>query len=420
MIARNKSEYAELLRAIAALSRLFSDNDSPYIDSRFVERLFASTTGGRDIGRSDCSFDVVFDSGVAVGIKTFLAGQGNFKVEKIAEFNSLARKGHFDVTDRQTLAYRVAKARNDRVKSDVAEFGIQLDTSIYHCLVRFPQGACVHEEPYRLIDLDELRPTDRSGLPLKGWSDPSKGLYFTDGKSFYSFNRSKSVLMKRFSFNRKREAIELPIHPRPLELLLGRASGVTSRRLHEIRLDRGDRAAGLQTPLPGKDFVVLPLYSTRSGEVEAKSGINQWNAGGRPRKFGEAYIPIPQEIHRLFPKFFPPRDQLFDLFLPNSKTKHSAKICQDRSKALMVNPNFELGRWIISVLDPSISDSAFNQPVGKHKHFTYADLEKIGKDSVRIFRYSSEGKHQFRVEFAPLGSYEDFVTQLKKPGAPPS
>jgi len=417
LITRNKSEYAELLRAIAALSRLFSDNDSPYIDSRFVERLFASTTGGRDIGRSDCSFDVVFDSGIAVGIKTFLAGQGNFKVEKIAEFNSLARQGHFDVSDRETLAYRVANARNDRVKSDAAEFGIQLDSSIYHCLVRFPQGACVHEEPYRLIDLDKIRPTDRSGLPLKGWSNPSQGLYFTDGRSFYSFNRSKSVLMKRFTFNRKREAIELPIHPRPLELLLGRAGGATSRRLHEIRLDRDTHVAGLPTPLPGKDFVVLPLYSTRTGEVEAKSGINQWNAGGRPRKFGEAYIPIPKEIHQFVPKFFPPRDQLFDLVLPNSSAKHTAKVCQDGSKALMVNPNFELGRWIISVLDPSIADTAFNQPAGKHKPFTYADLEKIGKDSVRVFRYGSKGKQEYRVEFAPLGSYEEFVTQLKKPGA---
>ena len=46
------------------------------------------------------------------------------------------------------------------------------------------------------------------------------------------------------------------------------------------------------------DFVILPLYSTEAGNriVHEKSGINQWNAGGRKRKFGESYIPIPSKI----------------------------------------------------------------------------------------------------------------------------
>ena len=35
-----------------------------------------------------------------------------------------------------------------------------------------------------------------------------------------------------------------------------------------------------------------------------KSGLNQWNAGGRVRKYGEVYIPIPAEIRKLKIGFF--------------------------------------------------------------------------------------------------------------------
>ena len=59
MIVRDEERYATLLRLVGSLSRLFSDNDSPYIDSRFAERLFVQTTGARDLGRMDISFDAV-------------------------------------------------------------------------------------------------------------------------------------------------------------------------------------------------------------------------------------------------------------------------------------------------------------------------------------------------------------------------
>ena len=33
--------------------------------------------------------------------------------------------------------------------------------------------------------------------------------------------------------------------------------------------------------------------------------MSQWNAGGRKRNLNEIYIPIPSEIHQLYPNFFP-------------------------------------------------------------------------------------------------------------------
>ncbi len=47
-----------------------------------------------------------------------------------------------------------------------------------------------------------------------------------------------------------------------------------------------------------------------------RSGLNQWNANGRKRDFGEIYIPIPAELHKKYPNFFPPRDEIFNLQIP--------------------------------------------------------------------------------------------------------
>lgn len=412
MIIRDKDRYAELLKAMAAMSGLFSDNESPYIDSRFVERIYAHTTGGSDIGRADCSFDVSFDSGEGVGIKTFLAGAADSKIEKIAEFNTLARLGEFKVRDKEELVTRIASARNRRVLSDSVEFGIDLDASLYHCLVRFPQGGCVHEEPYSIIDLKKLRPTKSNGTKLRSWSDLGSKIYFSDGISQYGFNLSKSVLYKRFSFDRRREAIELPIDPNPLDLLLGRDRATGSARPSRIVTDRWDDEKAGAILKPGVDYVVLPLYSSRTGKVPAASGINQWNAGGRSRKFGEAYVSIPSVIHQFCEGFFPPRDTPFGLLLPNLKEVRSAKVCQDGGKALMTDPNFVLGQWLISVIDPSIPKSAFNKPVKDRPPFTYGDLRAIGKDSIRVSRDEEKGAIVYRAEFAPLGSYEDFIDSL--------
>lgn len=60
-----------------------------------------------------------------------------------------------------------------------------------------------------------------------------------------------------------------------------------------------------------KEFVILPLYSTRNGLVPERSGLNQWNANGRKCSLDEVYIPIPIQIHQNFPDFFSSRDVPF-------------------------------------------------------------------------------------------------------------
>lgn len=128
-----------------------------------------------------------------------------------------------------------------------------------------------------------------------------------------------------------------------------------------------------------------------------KSGLNQWNAGGRKRDFGEVYIPIPAEIHKQFPNFFPERDQLFELKIPTGEV-FSAKVCQDNSKALMTNPNKALSDWLLR--------KVFQVKEGEL--LTIEKMNELGFDSVIICK-DINGNYQ--IDKAKLDSYEQFITE---------
>jgi len=409
--------YARLLQAVASMSRLYSDNTIPYVDSRFVEKLFVETTGAKDLSRSDKSFDALLLPDIGVGIKTFLSTSGNSKREKVAEFTSFANNGEFEGLSPEELALKAASFRNNRVLSDANELTIAVEKSIYHCLVRTGSGAIVHEEPYVLVDLTNLKPTDRSGNILKKWQSIGKGVFFTDGVSNYNFNGSKNVLFKEFKFDSGAGIIELPIFADIFDRITKWFDGGVPQSI-KVSDDAGKELVTIDSPeygRPGIDFVVLPLYSVRTGlkEVAEKSGINQWNAGGRLRKFGEAYIPIPIEVHRRCPGFFPPRDTKFPMVLPNSAVSVQGKVCQESGKALMSDPNTVLGNWIMKVLRPSLKDSDFlRAPNSGDKPFGYRDLLAIGKDSVIVRKSIDKSITNFSLEFAPLGSYEEFVNDF--------
>jgi hypothetical protein len=92
------------------------------------------------------------------------------------------------------------------------------------------------------------------------------------------------------------------------------------------------------------------------------------------------YIYIyPAWIHTQFKNFFPERDEAFTLELPNMNTLQ-AKICQDGNKALMSNPNKDLGQWLLrDVLK-----------LAEGELLTYKKLEDIGLDSVVIYKSSHD------------------------------
>jgi hypothetical protein len=307
------------------------------------------------------------------------------------------------------LVRRIANARNTRISSNVAEYGIDLENCLYHCLIRLPGGAIVHEEPYQLIDVENLKPLTQGGRIATDWAAMGKGVSFTDGRSAYSYSVSKNVLMKRFDFDAGSGFIALQIDPDPMTLL----NSLVGRPVRSSRkftaTNSGTMAWDSDHGVKGVDYVVLPLYAPKSHIVHPKSGINQWNASGRIRKFGEAYIQIPVEVRRRYPRFFPPRDTHFDLSLPNGATVHRAKVCQDGDKALMTESNIELGRWLISVIDPKTRPSDFGGPVRRRRPYAYSDLAAIGSDSVVISRKGSGRAAQYAAYFAPVGAFEEFI-----------
>ena len=123
--------------------------------------------------------------------------------------------------------------------------------------------------------------------------------------------------------------------------------------------------------------------------------MNQWNAGGRKRDLGEVYIPIPIEIHKKYPSFFPPKDEKFNLKVPTNEIL-SAKVCQDNSKALMTDPNKALSDWLMRrVLQLREGELA-----------TIEKLEGLGFDSVIVLK---DDKENFRIDIMKTDSYEQFI-----------
>lgn len=415
----DRSLYEELLQSVASMTLLFSDGPNAYIDYRFVEKLFVRSAGGRDISRSDKVFDAIVgkDQNIGVGVKTFVVGgTSHSSLEKIQEFTRFSGGGAFDNLQKSEIAIKASEYRNNTVLADAKEFGIDLDKSIYHCLIRSGNKGIIHEEPYPLINIQNIEPIDIRGNTLSDFPEGNKGIRFTDGKNIYSYSKSKSVLMKVFDLQS-----HLNYEPIPLEInhnvwdkiagqVLSRLSKETESILNTLVMP-DDKSKGM---IPGIDYVILPLYSTaKFGErvVQEKSGINQWNAGGRDRKYGEAYIPIPSIIHKLAPNFFPERDKSFDLLLPNSDVPINAKVCQDNRKALMSNPNDLLCRWLYKVIDLNFSDYDFDKTPNR-KPFTYEDLERVGRDSVKVIKDFTGAQKRYEIRFAELNSYEEFLELL--------
>lgn len=224
--------------------------------------------------------------------------------------------------------------------------------------------------------------------------DDETSCTFNDEKEEYTFNKSKSVLLKKFVVPKEYKDISVEYINDPLALL------------EELLSSKKDKIFSENNLLKGYDYVFLPLYSytkTKGYFVPEKSGLNQFNAGGRKRNDLEVYIPVPKMIHKKYPNFFPSRDTCFTLLLPDGK-KLSAKICQDGGKALMSNPNKDLGDWLL-------------RKVLKKKTWeivTMEDLYILGVNSVCIenmHQMDEKGNNVYKIFFSNLNEdYQSFIS----------
>lgn len=374
-----KKLYVELLEVTGSLSNLFADSKNPFLYYRAMENIFCKAFDAKNLSRGDVSVDAS-KNGIGIGLKTFLQNNG-YTFQKVAEFN----KESYLLRDLQELELikKVAEMRNERILSTKRICG--LNDMVYHMITRSEYYMAIYEEHMDLINIDGIRIIENKKTTI----------HFTDDIHDYSFNISKSTLLKRFDTKEEKKIYGFPvmIHEDPYEYLLSCDSKEIQSKHIAQTTDNEDVV----------DYIVLPLYSVRSGKVSEKSGLNQWNAGGRARNDNEVYVPIPLWIHRAKQGFFSyntadNRTAPFEVQLPNGKTL-SMKVAQQDGKALMSNPNSALGEWLLrDVLQ-----------LERGKLVTKEQLDIIGIDSIKLSKLKN---NSFYLDFLKTGSYEDFEAEF--------
>lgn len=378
---QNKDEqdlYIELLAITGSLSKLFAESKSPFIYYRAMENIFCKAFNANNLSRNDLSVDAS-KNGTGIGLKTFLHNNGK-TFQKIAEFN----KESYLLRDlkKDELIFKVAEMRNERI--DVTKRLCDLNDVIYHLVTRSPYQMNIYEEPMDTIELNSIKIT----------SVKKNVVHFTDRFNEYTYSLSKNTLFKRFNVKNNANPLKFKVEilEDPFDFLLKRKDELTTA------LKTVDDATTFD------DYIILPLYSPKSGHVERKSGLNMWNASGRHRDENEVYIPVPSWIHEKKKNFFPykqdsrTKTDSFNVRLPNNKIL-SMKVTQQGGKALQSNPNAALGKWILrEVLN-----------IKPLQLVTTEMLDRRGIDSVRLSKINNNLYH---LDFLKVGSYEDYKADI--------
>lgn len=372
-----KDQYKKMLSIIGKLTLLFSESNCPYLPYRAHENTFCKYFEADNLARSDCSADAKKGK-IGIGLKTWMGTDD----QKIAEFGKL-RNMYKDLSGIE-LAKTISEYRNERIRITKNLHGIA--EMIYHIVKRVPNAMQIIECSFDYIDINNIKLIENRGK--------DNNTYFTDNKHVYHFSVSKNTLYMVFENYDILDNLDVEIIADPYSYLMGLTTSTQSIATTPTAPDYSNK-------------LCLRLYSsnkTRGKFVAPKSGLNQWN-GARlntktgvktPRDPNELYIPYPIEDRRISVGFFPPRDTVFNLRLPDDTTI-PAKVCQDDGKAIMSNPNKLLGEWLLR--------KVFELP--KETVVTYEMLEKFGIDSV-IFTKLSE--KLYKIDFAEIGTYDKFYT----------
>ncbi len=367
-IPYNKLEvdkYLKDLKLVGSLSGLFSESEIALLHYRATENLYCADFNAINLARADVSADAKLKSH-GVGIKTFT--EGNKKtLQKVAEFNS--QQALYSNLHGIEKVKKVAELRNKRLEFTKTAYG--LNDLIYHCIVRNKDGFFLFEEIMHFIDIDNISLTNET----------EHTYLFTDGIEDYKFDASKSTLYKRFVTDTYFAYIKVDILTDPIEAL------------RKITVSNED------VVIDFSQSVIIPLYSMKAGKktIFSKSGLNQWNAGGRKRDFDEVYIPFNSTLREMYEGFFPKRDTPFEVILPNGETM-SMKLCQENCKALMSNPNKALGKWLLR--------DVLKIPYGQI--ITYENLLEIGIDSVSFQKIEDK---KYLLDFKNVGEFEKFINK---------
>lgn len=384
----NQKNYKAMLTIIGSLSKIFSESDVPYLYYRAHENIFAKYFGLINNSRSDDSADAYSTvEKVGIGLKTWV-GQDN---QKVAEFGRL-RPTYANLKGMELIRL-IAEYRNERIRVTKNVHG--LDTLLYHIVKRTSGAMRIYETNFDPIDIEHIIIDENRGN--------ENSTYFSDGKHVYHFSLSKNTLYMIFEDMELLDSFDVNIVEDPYDVL----SDLMKKRQTETQTDENSVDVALHQTFSAQNSLCLRLYSTKHDGtkfIAEKSGLNQWNGvrtqfrkgikiGEKPRNPNELYIPYPAK-DRKRGDFFPPRDEPFELLLPNGQWI-SAKVCQQGGKAIMSNPNETLGKWLLR--------DVFELDEGTV--VTYNMLQIFGIDSVMFTKLDS-GKYS--VDFCSLGTYEKF------------
>lgn len=368
-----RTEYKKMLSIIGNLTLLFSESDCPYLPYRAHENIFCKYFEADNLARFDCSADAK-KSSIGVGLKTW-TGRDD---QKVAEFGKL-RERYKDLKGID-LVKEIAEYRNDRIR--ITKNLYNIDNMIYHIVKRIPNAMQIIECTFDEIAIDNITVDNERGNV--------NNTYFYDGKHNYHFSSSKNTLYMIFEDYEVLDEFEVEIMADPYAYLMNLSNSTDFNKIITKKVDYSNK-------------LCLRLYSSNSKQgkfVPARSGLNQWNAGGRKRNPNEIYISYPVKDRKRSVGFFPPRDAVFDLLMPDGSIIPT-KVCQDDGKAIMSNPNKILGEWLLR--------NVFELPEGTV--VTYDMLEKFGIDSV-IFTKLEDGKYS--INFSDIGTYEDFIDNIEQ------
>ena len=378
-IEKQKS-YKRMLKIVGRLSRLFSTAEEPYLYYRAHENIFAKYFDVENNARSDDSADAYSKTGIGIGLKTWV-GSDN---QKVAEFGRL--RPQYENLKGIDLVKKIAEYRNKRITTTMNAHG--LNKMLYHIVKRVPNEMLIYEARFEMIDISNIKVDEKRGT--------ENSIYFNDGKHTYKFSRSKNTLYMIFDDMELLDKFKVDIEADPYEFLEFMVAEKEDYLLISNTINK-----------ISKPQLCLRLYSVKKGEkyIPLHSGLNQWNGSrsqhdkktgelkSTPRNRNELYIPYPKE-DRNRGEFFPERNKSFSLLLPDGKWI-KAKVCQDDGKAIMSNPNSELGKWLLR--------DVFELEEGTL--VTYEMLKEFGIDSV-IF--TKLGECEYSIDFCSLGTYEKF------------
>ena len=263
---QENTAYFEMLQLVSSLSKLFSESSTPYLDYRVAENLFCKYFNAQNDARSCTAYDARL-SNLGIGIKTFGINNRGVSTEKIAEFDKLKRS--LEKLSGLDVARRIGLFRNERMQ--FANNTYDVSETQYHIVGRREGSLVIFNTPYDEIDIDSICDVVDNNISIS----------FNDGINEYSFNKSKSVLAKKFELPNEYKEVPVQIIDDPLELL--------SRLLNLEKSDSDFSVTQSHTSeVKGYDYVILPLYSKRGfPHVPERSGLNQWNANGRLRDINE-------------------------------------------------------------------------------------------------------------------------------------